>query len=175
MIDAGLEDVEVSGFTVTYGCTVYNKGFASSAIIKSGIVSNCTIHTYWRGRNPMIRLTGTGQMKDCLIDGKERATHSPNSSNNSTVRMDGTTLLENCTIRDIAWTAFNAGEHQAVYVDSATATVRGCVIAGNTYGTTGGVDAKGSGIYASAGLIENCTISPTPERNGGRLMRVDGA
>lgn len=174
MIDAGLEDVEVSGFTVTYGCTIYNKGFASSAIINSGVVSNCTIHTYWRGRNPMIRLAGTGQMKDCLIDGKERDSHSPNSSNNSTVRMDGTTLLENCTIRDIAWSAYNAGEHQAVYITSATATVRGCVITGNTYGQTGGTGANGSGIYASAGLIENCTVWGNTAYGKGGGIYIDG-
>ena len=174
MIDAGLEDVEVSGFTVTYGCTVYNKGFASSAIINSGVVSNCTIHTYWRGRNPMIRLTGTGQLKNCLIDGLERATHSPNSSNNSTVRMDGTSLLENCMIRDIAWTSFSAGSHQAVYIESSGATVRGCVIVGNIYGAAGSTTAAGSGIYASAGLIENCTVWGNTAYGKGGGIYVDG-
>ena len=173
-IGAGLEDVEVSGFTITYGCCIYNQRFASSAIIESGVVSNCTIHTYWRGRNPMIRLTGTGQLKNCLIDGLERATHSPNSSNNSTVHIGGSALLENCTIRDIAWTSFSAGSHQAVYIESNGATVRGCVIVGNIYGAAGSTTAAGSGIYASAGLIENCTVWGNTAYGKGGGIYVDG-
>lgn len=177
MINPSLENVLVSGFAVKYGGNKYNTQdgptYATSVIAASGVISNCAVHTYYRSRTPTIYLYGTAQMKDCLIDGLESASRSPNAGYNSIVYMVGSALLENCSIRDIAWLN-NTGNCQAVYLASADAIVRGCLIVGNQYGIMGGTTSKGAGVYASAGLIESCTIYGNKVYGNGGGVYIDG-
>lgn len=177
MINPNLENVLVSGFAVKYGGTKYNvndgKNYATSVIAASGVISNCAVHVYYHARTPMIYLYGTAQMKGCKIDGLESASRSPNIVNNSTVYMEGSSVLENCSISDLTWQK-NTGDHQAVYLASADAIVRGCLIVGNQYGPADGTESKGAGVYASAGLVESCTICGNKAYGYGGGVYIDG-
>ena len=65
--------------------------------------------------------------------------------------------LSNCVITN------NAGSTSAVSVNNATATLRNCLVAGNS---TSGETSVG-GIYLSNGTVENCTVASNRNTNAG--------
>ena len=65
--------------------------------------------------------------------------------------------LSNCVITN------NAGSTSVVSVNNATATLRNCLVAGNS---TSGTTSVG-GIYLSNGTVENCTVARNRNTNAG--------
>ncbi len=171
-VEAGLEDVLVSGFTVTNGMnSTIGRNYESSIYAKSGVLSNLVVSAGSRNRCNPVYLGGTALLTHSRLDAS--GIYSSDTwiqQDNSFVFIEGSAALEHSEVTGSE--TFPAGSANvnvadgnrkiyAVALRSATARMRNCLVHGNTI-ACGPQGAKGDVlgcVFATAGTIESCTIA----------------
>ena len=132
----------VSNCVVEAGKTTGNSAIAAGGLLDAGCVShtifrNCTIGSDTTSgkdggdyRPAVVMLKGTSCAENCLLVGNTQEA----SKSLSLVRLDGNSILRNCTVSDTG--LGNTNQYCAVftpiYINSANATVQNVVVAGVT-------------------------------------------
>lgn len=171
-VEASLEDVLVSGFTVTNGMnSTIGRNYESSIYAKSGVLSNLVVSSGSRNRCNPVYLGGTALLTHSRLD----ASGIYNSDtwiqqDNSFVFIEGSAALEHSEVTGSeTFPAGNANVNvadgnrmiYAVSLRSATARMRNCLVHDNLI-ACGPQGAKGDVlgcVFATAGTIESCTIA----------------
>lgn len=167
---------EISGFTMTNGCTYGNDADAQNTdgggvfIHTSGIVSNCVLSgNYALSGGGVISYLG-GTVQNCLITGNEsvggggvRFSDAPNAL------VENCTITENRAVANYGFIGVGGGVH--IYH---TGILRNCLVANNCAAGQGG------GVYIDWGsrgaYVESCTVAGnTAPTDGGFANVIDGA
>lgn len=180
-IPAGLENVKVSGFTVTGGYQENCNGTSpTTAVVGSGVIEDCLITVAYRYRCAFIVLSGTAVLRGCEVTQQSGGKATGNvGTQDSDILMSGSSTVEGCYIHDINLpTTSNYGgtssAYFGIYLLDSGCTVRGCLLDSIVNGHEKISSAYGGGIKANAGTIDNCTVVNCKAMGYGGGIYVNG-
>lgn len=162
-------DARLEGLRLINGRTG-NYGFSASLEVSDGIVSNCVVEEVAVvSRTCFVVVGGTGRLVDSTIRGRA-ASFSNNDGNMAALHITGAGLVDRCIVSQFQGFSYtragvnHSHVHSAVWMDSATATLRNSLVLDctNTYTMTAGVlttNCFGAGLTIRDGTVENCTFA----------------
>jgi len=165
----------IAGLTIQKGLAGANDIQGLGVKMSGGLVRDCIIqdNNQQTGWNHIpgggVYVTGGGTVSNCVI---QRNFTNTGSSSGGGVWVDNG-LITHCRIlnntNSSPWSPYGGG---GVYMNGASATLRNCLLAGNSVGGGNGV---GGGVHVNAGVIENCTVvTNSASTDGAGVYRVAG-